>query len=221
MMPGLRPCRGFTLPELLISIVILVILATLLSALGRDFISRGHAANCSSNLRQIGMATMMYAGDNHMSLPVTSHQRRQGGKSWTITLQPYASGTITFKCPKDPDKSRVYTYLINDFLTPGPAGAPDLDFSRLAKIERPAATLMFGEASPTYRNTDHFHFSVYRGGVVPAESFEKQAATRAHGEQANYLFADGHVETLRRNEAVYRLSASGSCFIEPSSGTTP
>lgn len=220
-MPTSIQRRGFTLPEVLVVFLIIVITASLVWSVSRQLVDRSHGVKCASNLREIGVAVMLYAADNQMSLPVTSHQRRQGGKSWTLTLQPYTSGTLSFKCPTDTVENRPYTYLINDFLTPNPAGAPDLDFSRLAKIERPAETMMFGEASGSYRNSDHFHFSGYRDGVMPPETFESQVATTAHTAVSNYLFADGHVETLRRAEALTRIASSGSRFIQPSSNTDP
>ncbi len=203
--------------ELLVVITILAVLAGVLGSLGKGMIARSRAVNCSQNLRQIGLAAMMYASENNMTLPVTSHQRSKGGKSWTLSLQPYASGTITFKCYEDSNIARGYTYAINDFLTPNPSGAPDLNFSILAKIDRPQATLMFAEASPSYTNSDHFHFSDYYGGQVPPAVFESQVAVKAHGEKANYLFADGHVEALSWSEVKARLGANGSCFVDPSS----
>jgi prepilin-type N-terminal cleavage/methylation domain-containing protein/prepilin-type processing-associated H-X9-DG protein len=221
IMPMSHPHRGFTLPELLVVLLITALAASLVRPVARRLADRGHAVRCAANLRQIGVAVMGYAADNHMRLPATTHQRRQGGKSWTITLQPYAAGTLAFKCPEDPDQRRPYSYLLNDFLTPNPAGAPDLDFSRLSSIPRPEATLMFGEASPSYRGTDHFHFSPYRNGVMPAAAFESQVAAQAHATGANYLFVDGHVETLSRNEALERLSAPAAAFIHPSVKTTP
>ena len=213
--------RGFSLVELLVVIAITVVTLSISIPVARSFLARSHSVNCAVNLRQIGLATMMYAGDNQMRLPVTSHQRSQGGKSWTLTLQPYASGIISFKCPQDPDKKRVYTYLINDFLTPNPAGAPHLDYSRLALLDQPAATLLFGEASASYRNTDHFHFSDYHGGKLPPEVFEHQVATQVHSGKANYLFADGHIETLSKGEVGLRLAALNSRFIDPSQSNKP
>lgn len=207
--------------ELLVALLVIALLVSIVTPVARSLISRGRSANCASNLRQIGMAVMMYASDNHMRLPVTSHQRSSGGKSWTLTLQPYASGTLTFKCPADPDRKRIYTYVINDYLTPNPAGAPDIDHSRLASIPRPAETLMFGEATVAYRNTDHFHFTDYRGGVMPPEVFESQVSTRAHLKHGNHLFADGHVETLERTEVLRRLMAPQSVFIDPAAGRQP
>jgi prepilin-type N-terminal cleavage/methylation domain-containing protein/prepilin-type processing-associated H-X9-DG protein len=208
--------RGFTLVEVLVVITIIVVLAAIAVPVSRSLVTRSHAVNCATNLRQIGLATMMYASDNNMTLPVTTHQRRQGGLSWTLSLQPYASGTITFKCADDEAKQRPYTYLINDFLTPNPAGAPELDFSRIAKIDRPEATFLFAEASATYQNSDHFHFSDYHGHPVPPAVFEDQVAVERHGGKSNFLFTDGHVETLSWLETQARLKAPASRFVDPS-----
>ena len=176
---------------------------------------RSHAVDCATNLRQLGMATIMYAGDHSFSLPLTTHQRRAGGLSWTLSLQPYASGTVTFKCADDEDSQRPYTYLINDFLTPNPAGAPDLDFSRISKVQRPEKTFLFAEASATYRNSDHFHFSEYHRKVIPSAVFAAQVAVQRHGGKSNYLFTDGHVETLSWKEVQIRLNNAGSQFVDP------
>ncbi len=212
-----KPRKGFTLVELLVVIAIIVTLAATASSVALNIRKNALAVKCGANMHQLGMAALLYATDNGMKLPNTSHGRKAGGKSWTLTLQAYSSGTITFMCPCDEDQVRVYTYVINDFLTPNPAGAPDIDYSRLAKIATPELTLLFGEASQGYQNSDHFHFSDYRGGTIPSAVFEEQIAVRRHGGKANYVFVDAHVEALTWKDAQARLAKSGSSFIDPTS----
>lgn len=208
--------KGFTLVELLVVVGIISVMGAIIAPVGKGMITRSRAIHCSQNLRQIGIATMMYAGDHHMTLPQSMHQRATGGNSWRVTLQPYASGTISFKCKEDPDKSRGTTYVLNDYLTKGPSGAPpDLNYSILAKIDQPEATLMFAEASTSYLNTDHFHFAAYYGQKIPPSIFERQVGVRFHGQKSNYLFADGHVETLSWNEVKALFLKSGTRFLNP------
>lgn len=208
------PNKGFTLVELLVVVCIIAVLAAIVAPVGKGLVTRSRTLNCNHNLRQIGMAAMMYAGDNQMTLPQSTHQKISN--SWRVTLQPYASGTITFKCKDDPDKTRGHTYVLNDYLTKAPAGAPpDLNYSILAKIDRPEATLMFAEASTSYLNSDHFHFAQYYGQKVSPAVFESQVGVRFHGEKANYLFADGHAETLSWTEVKVLLRTTGTRFLNP------
>jgi prepilin-type N-terminal cleavage/methylation domain-containing protein/prepilin-type processing-associated H-X9-DG protein len=63
------PCRAFTLVELLVVIAIIGILVSLLlPALGRSK-AKAYNAACVSNLRQLGIATRIYAEDNEERLP--------------------------------------------------------------------------------------------------------------------------------------------------------
>jgi len=64
-----RPCRAFTLVELLVVTAIVAILAgLLLPALGRSKAKARNAA-CVGNLRQLGIATRLYSDDNQERLP--------------------------------------------------------------------------------------------------------------------------------------------------------
>lgn len=206
---------AFTLIELLVVITIIAILMGLLMPmLGR---SRQEAlgVQCVNQQRQLAGAAMLYATDHEMTLPVTTHQRATGGKSWTLTLQEYAGGKIVFRCPCDEDKQRVYTYVLNDFMTPNPSGAADLNFSRLVALERSFETVLFTEAAKQYSGADHFHFAEYHGAAMPLGSFASQVAVERHNGGANYAFADGHVEKLTWDQAKKRLGIPESRFIDP------
>lgn len=210
-----RPSRGFTLLELLVVIAIIAVLAALLFPYLSRMSSRGLTAKCTNYMQQLGHAVMHYAADNEMTLPVTTHQRRAGGKSWSITLQPYAEGTLCFRCPCDEDTERVYSYIINDFLTPNPAGAPDLDYSKLARLENRRDVVLFTETATEYKNADHLHLTNYQGNIIPPEALEQQIAVRRHQGAANYLFADGHVETLSWEQVLKNTREPGNRFFDP------
>jgi prepilin-type N-terminal cleavage/methylation domain-containing protein/prepilin-type processing-associated H-X9-DG protein len=80
--------QAFTLKELLAVLFVLGLFATVaLAAMGgaRD---RSVIAQCESNLRQFGMAVMIYGGENNDKLPSTS-----AGGSWAWDL-PWAMGNL-------------------------------------------------------------------------------------------------------------------------------
>jgi prepilin-type N-terminal cleavage/methylation domain-containing protein len=98
--------RGFTLIEMLVAIAIIAMLAALLlPALARAKAS-AHRAACISNLRQINLATHMYADDHGDAIRAITNKEALYF-TYKETIQPYLSrnGSPTndsvFACPAD------------------------------------------------------------------------------------------------------------------------
>lgn len=118
IMPKMK--NSFTLIELLVVIAIIAILASmLLPALGRARIAARKTA-CTNNLKQIGNALVMYAGDydffppaksanmgnlntrgwHWLTMPYLGMDGVYTGGDWTVAAQRRESGVL--RCPENP-----------------------------------------------------------------------------------------------------------------------
>ncbi|MEN6401596.1 MAG: DUF1559 domain-containing protein, partial [Armatimonadia bacterium] len=97
--------RGFTLIELLVVIAIIAILAAILFPVFARAREKARQASCQSNLKQIGLAALMYAQDYDEKLAGsrcgTGFDKWGNGPGriwWQGLLMPYAKNYQFFAC---------------------------------------------------------------------------------------------------------------------------
>src|SRR3979490_2919215 len=100
--------RGFSRVELFIVLGVLAVLAaTLLTAMARSR-EPGQRIGCVNNLRQLGVAMLIYSSENDGMFPP-----RVVRPSWPARLQQYYKDLSVLRCPSD----------ISAPTAPGPVGA--------------------------------------------------------------------------------------------------
>ncbi|MCC6445072.1 MAG: prepilin-type N-terminal cleavage/methylation domain-containing protein [Armatimonadetes bacterium] len=205
--------KGFTLIELLVVIAIIAILAAILFPVFAQARKKARQATCTSNLKQIITAWLMYAQDyDEMVMPAYDYSGAIPGYEWigwwggydgarivpnTSYLYPYTRHEGIKACPswENPPNSwwGVTGYGYNWFYFPGNDGS-GLQAVSLAAVRTPAETVAFCDAARImYYNPADPTFLEGSAYIQPP-SFDYPSFHARHNGTGLVAWADGHVK---------------------------
>ena len=232
-----RAGDAFALVELLVAVAILGLLAGLVAVGAAAAREAAREAKCASNLRSMAQAALAYAGEHRGEFPWGMRiedgrlqcwdfgrgpdGRPVPGAIWDGLADRGANGVL--QCPSclgeganwsgDPFTGYNYncSYVGKVQGDPGGRDAP----ARLAQIEDPARTALFGDGQYAGGANKFMRAPVRDAAHDGSGNAVREAGTQGfrHRGRTNVAFCDGHVEALRKP---YRKGAEG--FVAPGCG---
>jgi prepilin-type N-terminal cleavage/methylation domain-containing protein/prepilin-type processing-associated H-X9-DG protein len=220
--------NGFTLIELLVVVAIISLLVSILLPSLNQAKEMARGAVCMSNLRQIGLGIAQYAEENDGVMYKSYTWGDPHPDWWTQALGlsgvlPWPAGFYdqerdkatqgVWDCPTveilyaPPGATKVaWTYLrmSNDY--PFWTVCGTADWIRLADIESPSRQIFVidgilapNELGGGYPYAGSQNGGSTRYGLILTEYADSGGAAFDHGQRANCLFSDWHIEAFDRN----------------------
>ena len=206
--------NGFTLTELLVTIGILGILASLLFPSLARAKAKANASKCLNNIRQVNLAATMYAADNDDEYP----RRLRKEATWVFALEPYYKDRGVMKCPSD-NFGEWRSFIMNGFNDFWQKTLPEAEYKQVMSYEyphgmktsaipHPSETVILGEKK---KDSKHVHMdfgqvSKDENGDPTEGNDRAEVNHNMHGSRqnggSNFAMADGSVRYLKYGGSV-------------------
>ena len=155
--PCLCGVRAFTLIELLVVIAVITLLAAILFPVFAQAREKARAASCASNVKNLGLAVLLYTQDYDEQFPLAAYSRSDAEfVTWHDITDPYVRSKAIWHCPSSQVQTadaggqptthfgynaRYLTTIAPDFTTAAAHTA-----AALAAVEQPAETVLLVDA---------------------------------------------------------------------------
>jgi prepilin-type N-terminal cleavage/methylation domain-containing protein/prepilin-type processing-associated H-X9-DG protein len=214
--------NAFTLIELLVVIAIIAILAAMLLPALAKAKAKAHSAQCRSNVRQLSLATQMYAMDNQDRLPATG--QNTDPYVWIPLVKGYIGNSDTntattkggvFNCPTLMSIAHANVqiagrcYAVSEKLDRANDAFTRLGGRKVTDATRPSNTVLLGDGARNEKLTG-VYYRIECWAAIPGTgkgpNMEPGAYPPLHNLRANVGFLDGHVDALKTNVTALRCS---------------
>jgi len=231
--------RGFTLIELLVVIAIIAILAAILFPVFARAREKARQASCSSNLKQIALAELMYCQDYdekaHHCVSYGTGYKFMGGGGCAgcfqryeanynnvmaqpgrpyAPLTPYHKNSQIWYCPSAPDGAfRSYGWNRGQ------------DRRKLAETVHPSQTVMFADSGRYLASRGDIAWITHNWQDVNTDrnccssmsdpNTNPHLIGQVHNEGANISFWDGHVKWMKTSAIPRGRRGNGIKFYGP------
>jgi prepilin-type N-terminal cleavage/methylation domain-containing protein/prepilin-type processing-associated H-X9-DG protein len=199
-----RPA-AFTLVELLVVVSIIAVLIGLLLPAVQASRAAARRTQCSSNIRQLGLAMAQFCDAHRGQFPDTSHnQSGDVEQSWIYTVAPFMESVDAIRiCPDDLKAAdrldqKLTSYVMNAYLTDEPRSFAVTNHNKLRASSKTLVAFEIADQKAPIIENDHGHNHAWFTSLTVArkqvlQKIEADAAIERHAGSSHFLYADWHV----------------------------